>query len=100
MKTSIALAAALLWASTAPLTASAATTSLTISGPGVDANLRYNLRNTSRTEMLQRGAQPGPFADQSTVRIGTFVSSLSAAAEWHRLWAHPRPPMAARCRGC
>ena len=53
--------------------------------PGVDANLRYNLRNTSRTEMLQRGAQPGPFADQSTVRIGTFVSSLSAAVEWHRL---------------
>jgi outer membrane protein insertion porin family len=53
--------------------------------PGVDANLRYNLRNTSRTEMLERGAQPGPFQDQSTVRIGTFVSSLSAGVEWRRL---------------
>ena len=53
--------------------------------PGFDANLRYNLRNTSRTEMLDRGAEPGPFQDQTTVRIGTFVSSLSAGLEWHRL---------------
>jgi outer membrane protein insertion porin family len=53
--------------------------------PGVDANLRYNLRNTSRTELLERGAEPGPFQDQTTVRIGTFVSSLSAGVEWHRL---------------
>ena len=53
--------------------------------PGVDANLRYNLRNTSRTELLERGAQPGPFQDQNTVRIGTFVSSLSAGVEWQRL---------------
>jgi outer membrane protein insertion porin family len=53
--------------------------------PGVDANVRYNLRNTSRTELLMRGAAPGPFQDQTTVRIGTFVSSLSAGVEWHRL---------------
>ncbi len=53
--------------------------------PGIDANVRYNLRNTSRTELLIRGANPGPFEDQSTVRIGTFVSSLSAGVEWHRL---------------
>jgi outer membrane protein insertion porin family len=53
--------------------------------PGVDANLRYNLRNTSRTELLERRAEPGPFQDQATVRIGTFVSSLSAGVEWHRL---------------
>jgi outer membrane protein insertion porin family len=55
--------------------------------PGVDANLRYNLRNTSRTEMLERGAEPGPFqgSEQNTVRIGTFISSLSAGVEWRRL---------------
>jgi outer membrane protein insertion porin family len=53
--------------------------------PGIDANARYNLRNTSRTELLMRSATPGPFQDQSTVRIGTFVSSLSAGVEWHRL---------------
>jgi len=53
--------------------------------PGVDANVRYNLRNTSRTELLVRGSAPGPFQDQKTVRIGTFVSSLSFGVEWHRL---------------
>ncbi len=53
--------------------------------PGVDANIHYNLRNTSRTELLMRGAEPGPFYDQTTVRIGTFISSLSAGVEWHRL---------------
>jgi len=53
--------------------------------PGIDANVRYNLRNTSRTELLMRGAEPGPFEDQATVRISTFVSSLSAGVEWHRL---------------
>ena len=53
--------------------------------PGIDANIHYNLRNTSRTELLMRGADPGPFQDQTTVRIGTFVSSLSAGVEWHRL---------------
>ena len=39
MKNTIALAAALLWASTVPLTAAAATVSVTISGPGVAADL-------------------------------------------------------------
>ncbi len=53
--------------------------------PGIDANVRYNLRNTSRTELLMRSAEPGPFQDQTTVRIGTFVSSLSTGVEWHRL---------------
>jgi outer membrane protein insertion porin family len=52
---------------------------------GIDANIHYNLRNTSRTELLDRGADPGVFQDQSTVRIGTFISSLSAGVEWHRL---------------
>lgn len=53
--------------------------------PGVDAEVHYNLRNTSRTELLERSAIPGLFAGQPTVRIGTFVSSLSAGVEWHRL---------------
>jgi outer membrane protein insertion porin family len=53
--------------------------------PGIDANVRYNLRNTSRTELLMRRALPGAFEDQTTVRIGTFISSLSAGVEWHRL---------------
>jgi outer membrane protein insertion porin family len=55
--------------------------------PGVDATVQYNLRNTSRTELLERGAEPGPLQgpEQNTVRIGTFVSSLSAAVEWRRL---------------
>jgi outer membrane protein insertion porin family len=53
--------------------------------PGVDGNIRYNLRNTSRTELLARTAMPGPFQDQNTVRIGTFVSSVSAGIDWQRL---------------
>jgi len=53
--------------------------------PGVEANIHYNLRNTSRTELLVRRAEPGPFLDQTTVRIGTFVSSLSTAVEWQRV---------------
>jgi len=53
--------------------------------PGVDANVHYNLRNTSRTELLTRSARQGAFDDQTTARIGTFVSSLSAGVEWHRL---------------
>ena len=52
---------------------------------GVDANVSYNLRNTSRTELLDRSAESGPFVDQTTVRIGTLVSSLSTSVEWHRL---------------
>jgi len=52
---------------------------------GVDANVSYNLRNTSRTELLDRSVQAAPFLDQTTVRIGTLVSSLSTSVEWHRL---------------
>jgi outer membrane protein insertion porin family len=51
--------------------------------PGVDAALRYGLRNTFRTEFLVRGA--GPDAEQETVRLGTTVGSLMLALEWHRL---------------
>jgi outer membrane protein assembly factor BamA len=47
--------------------------------------VRYNLRNTSRTELLLRGATSAAFQEQTTVRIGTFVSSISAGVEWHRL---------------
>jgi len=59
--------------------------------PGIDANLRYNLRNTSRTEMLVRDAQIAAFQNETTVRIGTFVSSLSAGVDWQRL-DHPLIP--------
>jgi outer membrane protein insertion porin family len=52
---------------------------------GVDANVSYNLRNTSRTELLDRSALAAPFLDQTTVRIGTLVSSVSTSIEWHRL---------------
>jgi outer membrane protein insertion porin family len=52
---------------------------------GVDANVSYNLRNTSRTELLDRSGEAPPFLDQTTVRIGTLVSSLSTSIEWHRL---------------
>jgi len=52
---------------------------------GVDGNISYNLRNTSRTELLDRSAESGPFEDQTTVRLGTLVSSLSTSVEWHRL---------------
>jgi outer membrane protein insertion porin family len=52
---------------------------------GVDANLSYNLRNTSRTELLDRTNLAPQFLDQTTVRIGTLVSSLSTSIEWHRL---------------
>jgi outer membrane protein insertion porin family len=51
--------------------------------PGVDAALRYNLRNTFRTEFVLRTA--GPFEDQRTVQIGTMVGSLSLTVDWQRL---------------
>jgi outer membrane protein assembly factor BamA len=51
--------------------------------PGVDASIRYGLRNTLRTEFLLRGS--GPDADQSTVKIGTTVGSLALTLEWQRL---------------
>jgi outer membrane protein insertion porin family len=52
---------------------------------GVDGNISYNMRNTSRTEQLDRGAQSGPFLDQATVRLSTLVGSLSTSVEWRRL---------------
>ena len=55
---------------------------------GLDGTISYNLRDTSRTELLDRSAESGPFIDQQTVRLGTFVSSLSASLEWQRL-DHP-----------
>jgi outer membrane protein assembly factor BamA len=51
--------------------------------PGVDATLRYNLRDTFRTEFLLRGA--GPDEEQQTVQIGTVVGSLSLTVDWVRL---------------
>jgi len=46
--------------------------------PGVDANVRYNFRDTFHTEFLARGA--GADEDESTVSIGTLVGSFSTAS--------------------
>lgn len=51
--------------------------------PGVDAALRYNLRQTYRTESLLRGA--GPDEEQQSVQIGTPLGSLSFTLDWLRL---------------
>jgi outer membrane protein assembly factor BamA len=51
--------------------------------PGVDASLRYNIRDTFRTEFLLRSA--GPDEEQQTVQLGTFVGSLSLTVDWLRL---------------
>jgi len=51
--------------------------------PGVDANVRYNFRDTFHTEFLARGA--GADEDESTVSIGTLVGSFSTGIEWQRL---------------
>lgn len=51
--------------------------------PGVDAALRYNLRNTTRTEPLLRG--PGASETDATATLSTTVGSVSLAAEWLRL---------------
>ena len=51
--------------------------------PGLDANLRYNFRDTFHTEFLARGA--GPDEDERTVSIGTIVGSFSTSIEWQRL---------------
>ncbi len=50
---------------------------------GVDANVRYNLRNTLRTEYLSRIS--GALDDEKSVRIGTMVGSVSAGVDWARL---------------
>ncbi len=57
--------------------------------PGVDAALRYNVRDTFRTEFLLRNAGAGE--DETTVQIGTFVGSLSFTVDWVRL-DHPLVP--------
>ncbi len=51
--------------------------------PGLDANLRYNFRDTFHTEFLARGA--GADEDERTVSIGTVVGSFSTSIEWQRL---------------
>jgi outer membrane protein insertion porin family len=51
--------------------------------PGVDANVRYNFRDTFHTEFLARGA--GADEDETTVSIGTIVGSFSTGIEWTRL---------------
>jgi outer membrane protein insertion porin family len=51
--------------------------------PGVDAVVRYSLRDTSRTEFLVRGA--GPDEEERTVQISTFVGSVGVSIEWLRL---------------
>ena len=51
--------------------------------PGLDANLRYNFRDTFHSEFLARGA--GPDEDENTVSIGTIVGSFSTSIEWQRL---------------
>jgi outer membrane protein assembly factor BamA len=45
--------------------------------------LRYNLRDTTRDELLLRTA--GPLEDQQTIQIGTIVGSLSLSLDWLRL---------------
>jgi outer membrane protein insertion porin family len=51
--------------------------------PGVDASIRYNIRETLRNEFFQRGA--GADEDQQAVRIGTTEGSVSMGVDWLRL---------------
>ncbi len=51
--------------------------------PRLDAALRYNVRNTYRTEPLLRDA--GPDEDLQAVRIGTFAAGPTLSLEWLRL---------------
>ncbi len=51
--------------------------------PGVDATIAYNLRNTTHTEPLLRGA--GPSWTQQGVTLGTTVGSVSGRVEWLRM---------------
>lgn len=51
--------------------------------PGLDANIRYNFRDTFHTEFLARGA--GADEDETTVSIGTIVGSFSTGIELQRL---------------
>jgi outer membrane protein insertion porin family len=51
--------------------------------PGIDAGMHYNLRNTTHTEALIRGA--GPDEGQRNIQLSTTVGSVSANIEWLRL---------------
>jgi outer membrane protein insertion porin family len=51
--------------------------------PGVDAGIHYNLRNTTHTEPLLRGA--GPDEMQKSTPLSTTVGSVSANVAWLRL---------------
>jgi Outer membrane protein/protective antigen OMA87 len=51
--------------------------------PGLDANIRYNFRDTFHTEFLARGA--GADENDSRVSVGTIVGSISTSIDWHRL---------------
>jgi outer membrane protein insertion porin family len=51
--------------------------------PGLDANVRYNFRDTFHTELFARGA--GADEDAGRVSIGTLVGSFSSGIEWQRL---------------
>jgi outer membrane protein insertion porin family len=51
--------------------------------PGVDAGVHYNLRNTTHTENLVRGA--GPNENDQSITLSTTVGSVSANVSWLRL---------------
>jgi outer membrane protein assembly factor BamA len=51
--------------------------------PGIDAGVHYNLRNTTHTEPLDRGA--GPDESQQNIQLSTTVGSVSANVSWLRL---------------
>lgn len=51
--------------------------------PGVDANVHYNIRDTTHTEDLIRLS--GANERQTTITLDTGVSSISAGVQWLRL---------------
>jgi outer membrane protein insertion porin family len=51
--------------------------------PGIDAGVHYNLRNTTHTEDLVRGA--GPDENDQRITLSTTVGSVSANVSWLRL---------------
>ena len=51
--------------------------------PGVDANIHYNVRNTTHTEPLLRLS--GADERQSSITLDTAVSSISVGLQWLRL---------------
>jgi outer membrane protein insertion porin family len=65
--------------------------------PGVDAGVHYNLRNTTHTEPLDRGA--GPDEGQSAIQLSTTVGSVSANISWLRLDNRLLPTVGLRVEG-